>query len=442
MGQPIIFLRDPELIKRLTVKDFDYFSDHRAIFDEKLDSLFGSSLVSLKGQKWRDMRSTLSPAFTGSKMRQMFELISICGDNLSKHFLLEAAKNNKLEYEMKDIFTRFANDVIATSAFGIQVDSFKDRNNEFYVTGKKLADFSSPLVIFKFIGHALMPKIMKFFKIRLVDSLISDYFTAIITSSMKYREENGIFRPDMLNLLMKVKQGKSETHPEEAANATTDGFATVEESSVGKAVVKTQWTDEELIAQCFIFFLAGFDAVSSAISYLAYEIAVNKDVEQKLYAEIEDINRQLNGQPLGYDTLQSMKYLDMVVSEALRKWAPSPVTDRICVKDYVYKDSDGLKFKIMKGDSCWIPTYGLHHDPKYFPNPRKFDPERFSDENKHNINMGAYQPFGSGPRNCIGKLFYHKKKVFITFSGHYYRLSIRPNGGQNGLLLLGAEFHF
>ena len=51
-----------------------------------------------------------------------------------------------------------------------------------------------------------------------------------------------------------------------------------------------------------------------------------------------------------------------------------------------------------------IPTYAFHHDPEFFPDPEKFDPERFSEENKHKINPLAYMPFGAGPRNCIGKI--------------------------------------
>lgn len=75
---------------------------------------------------------------------------------------------------------------------------------------------------------------------------------------------------------------------------------------------------------------------------------------------------------------------------------------RVCVKDYVY-DHDGLKFNIEKGIPVILTIYGIHHDPKYYPNPDKFNPDRFSDENKHNILPGTYLPFGVGPRNCIGK---------------------------------------
>lgn len=69
MRKPFFSIRDPELLKQMAVKDFDHFEDHRSFVDEKADVMFGNSLVSLKGSKWRDMRATLSPAFTGSKMR-------------------------------------------------------------------------------------------------------------------------------------------------------------------------------------------------------------------------------------------------------------------------------------------------------------------------------------------------------------------------------------
>lgn len=61
-----------------------------------------------------------------------------------------------------------------------------------------------------------------------------------------------------------------------------------------------------------------------------------------------------------------------------------------------------MTFNVEKGRTFMIPVYGFQHDPRYFPDPEKFDPDRFNDENKNNILPGTYLPFGVGPRNCIG----------------------------------------
>lgn len=90
--------------------------------------------------------------------------------------------------------------------------------------------------------------------------------------------------------------------------------------------------------------------------------------------------------------------------ESLRKWPPALATDRVCIKRYETTDTHGRNVVINKGDGIWIPIYGIHRDSDHYPNPEKFDPDRFSDENKNSINPFTYLPFGSGPRNCIGKI--------------------------------------
>ena len=103
--QPVYFVRDPELIKQITVKEFDHFVNHRMKMDEELEPLFGRSLFVMRDQRWKDMRSTLSPAFTGSKMRNMFSLIANCSKD-TINYLLNEANGKSLEIEIKDIFTR------------------------------------------------------------------------------------------------------------------------------------------------------------------------------------------------------------------------------------------------------------------------------------------------------------------------------------------------
>lgn len=412
--RPLYVLRDPEVIKQMAVKDFEYFEDHRPFIDEKIDVLFGNSLFMLKGEKWRDMRATLSPAFTGSKMRLMFDLVTDCGYQMAEYFKKEAAAGKLQDHEMKELFSRYANDVIASAAFGFTVNSFENKENEFFTTGKKLLNFTSIGSVVKMILTRLFPWVMKALDISVVDASASRYFKSLVLEAMEYRHKNNIVRPDMINIMMKLRAGNNaEAVLQELTDARESvGFATVEESSIGKVTVKRQWSDTDLVAQCFLFFLAGFDTSSTAISFTAHELALNTEVQDKLYAEIVETNAQLNGKKLTYDEIQKMKYMDMVVTEGLRYWPPAPVTDRVCIKDYEYNDGE-MHFKMEKGLALWIPIHALHHDPQYFPNPSKFDPERFSEENKANIVPGTYLPFGIGPRNCIGMLVESAVSVHI-----------------------------
>lgn len=138
---------------------------------------------------------------------------------------------------------------------------------------------------------------------------------------------------------------------------------------------------------------------------MAYELATNLDVQEKL---IEEINRTLqqHNSNITYEIILKMKYLDMIISETLRKWS-SPFSDRICIKNFtIQPKGEGEKeIVIERGIGIFIPIYGFHHDPKYFPQPDRFLPERFSQENKNNIVPYSYVPFGIGPRNCIGSRF-------------------------------------
>lgn len=401
--KPVYMARDVEFIKQVTIKDFDYFEDHQAFIDSSADSLFGNSLFLLEGKKWRDMRATLSPAFTGSKMRNMFELVLECADDMSKHLLSEAKQGKPVRWEMKEMCSRFTSDVIASCAFGLKVNSMKDPSNEFFTMGTSNLNFAKTKVAVRLVLLRVMPQLMKSMGFELFPTNVKKFFKSMVLDTMKEREEKDIIRHDMINILMQVRKGNL-NHNEEDNNAPDAGFATTQESHIGKIQVKRSWTDDEIIAQCFLFFAAGFDTASTLISFLMYELALNQNIQQKLYEEIREVNENLNGSRLSYDTLPKLKYLDQVISETLRKWPPALFTNRVCTKDYNCDIEGYERFIIEKGKAVWIPIISIHRDPNYYPEPEKFDPERFNDENKHNINPAAFLPFGVGPRNCIGKI--------------------------------------
>nr|CAD7440776.1 unnamed protein product [Timema bartmani] len=378
-NQPVYVLCDPETIKQITVKDFDHFIDRSLPFPVDSEPLFMKSLIGLKGDKWKNMRSTLSPAFTSSKMKNMFLLVDECGNQLSQylHDVQKKEGGGSLELEMKDLFTRYANDVIATAAFGIQCDSLKDKSNQFYEMGKE-ATIPSAARSLTFLGYLCAPKLMIMLGIPLLSRPASKFFKGLIDDTLEARQRQNIIRPDMIHLLLQARKGVLKEQ---------DGT--------------TELSDEDIAAQAFLFFLAGFDTTSTLMCFITYLLAVNGGIQDRLQAEIEQVLENAGGK-INYEDLHAMKYLDQVVSECLRLYPPAVVVDRECLRTYTIP---GTHIILEKGEVVLLPIYAIHRDPENFPDPEVFDPERFSDENKNNIKPFTYLPFGLGPRNCIGMRF-------------------------------------
>lgn len=157
---PIFVVRDPELIKLVTIKHFDHFTNRRNVFDETVEPLLGRNLSALLDKEWHDMRTTLSPMFTGSKMRMMFGLVTDCAERMVKVLADKAKTSNPLVLDMKDMFARFTNDVIASTTFGVEVNSFEDRDNYFFRIGKNLSNFTLMTNI-KLTIAVVAPKLFK-----------------------------------------------------------------------------------------------------------------------------------------------------------------------------------------------------------------------------------------------------------------------------------------
>ncbi|KAF7403884.1 hypothetical protein HZH68_006678 [Vespula germanica] len=372
---PLLIVRDPDLLKDIMVKQFDHFPDHRAFVDENIDPIFGKNIFSLRGERWKEMRNTLSPSFTASKMRFMLDLVSKCSDEFVNYFIdhPEAAK----EIEMKDAFTRYTTDVIATVAFGISVNSMKDRDNIFFRKGVESSKFDGLLNAIKFTLLRTCPNFMKLLGIGFLTPSTAKFFNDVVRETVQARDEKGIVRPDMIHLLMQARD-------KESSNLDI----------------------KDIVAQAFIFFLAGFDTSSTLMCFMVHELAVHPEIQDKLYQEINEVLLRTNGE-ITYEELSKMEYMEMIMNETLRKYPPAIFLDRVCVKQTVIPSSspNGKDFIIEPDTSIWIPSFGFHHDPKYFPDPEKFDPERFNEENKQNIIPYTYLPFGMGPRRCIGERF-------------------------------------
>ncbi|KAF2897584.1 hypothetical protein ILUMI_08592 [Ignelater luminosus] len=416
--KPVLVVRDLELIKQITVKDFDHFTDHKQLITKDADPLMGRSLSALNGQSWRDMRATLSPFFTSGKIKNMFILLSECAEQFTEHFQKQGSRSTVIKAEMKDVFTRFANDAIASVAFGLQIDSLKERNNRFYLMGKDATTFAG-FGILQFLLVSLNPVLMKLFNMTVLSKRVSTFFRHIVKESIQQREDEGLIRPDMIHLLMQARKGQLK-YEDEHENNEDEGTAMFDKCPNPNEKVEKRNSLElsldDITAQALIFLFGGIETSATLTCFIAYELALHFDVQKRLQNEIDETLKECNGK-ITYDTLLRMKYLDMVVSETLRKWPPGVRLDRLCVKDYIIKPKypDEKPLLIQKNQIVLIPFVGIHRDPKYFPNPDKFDPERFSECNKDKIKPISYMPFGLGPRSCIASRFALMENKLLIF---------------------------
>ncbi|KAJ4434867.1 hypothetical protein ANN_23438 [Periplaneta americana] len=382
--------RDPEIIKNVLVKDFSNFHDRGFYINEEREPLTGH-LFLLPGTKWRNLRVKLTPTFTSGKMKMMFQTLVDCGQELGE--CLTETANNEEVIEIKDVVARFSTDIISSCAFGIQCNCLKNPDAEFRQWGRKIFEPTINNSLFSLLSFTV-PALVDFLKIRPLDKKVTKYFRNMVEETVNYRERNSFKRNDFIQLLIQIKN--KGTVDADCKNGHQNGHTISEKISDDNTMSMNC-----LAAQAFVFFIAGFETSSTTMQFCLYELTKNPDIQDRVRQEIDEILKKHDGK-ITYEAVQEMEYLDKVVSETLRKYPPVPILNRECTKTYHIPGTDVV---LNEGDLTVIPVLGLHHDPKYYPNPEKFDPERFSEEEKAKRHHYAYLPFGEGPRICIGMRF-------------------------------------
>ena len=179
--------------------------------------------------------------------------------------------------------------------------------------------------------------------------------------------------------------------------------------------------NEEIIsAQGAIFFLAGYETTSNALSTCLYNLAKHPEIQERVRTEIVGLNG-----PIDFDVLHGMKYLDAVVKENLRKHPSILFHCRQCTEDCSLQVGD-RSMLVKKGVRINMMIPPAHYNPDFFPQPEDFRPERFLEGDLSRFD-GIYRPFGGGSRHCIGRHFALTEiKMALTKILTKYRLVEAP----------------
>jgi cytochrome P450 family 6 len=300
-SRPTLVVREPEMIKSILVKDFIHFHDRGTYFDEEGDPL-SAHLFMLTGLKWRNLRTKLTPTFTAGKIKMMFQVLVDCGNELRDH--LEQSAVNGDTVEVKDILAKFSTDVIASFAFGIQCNCLQNPDAEFRNWGRKILQANFKTAI-RDLAAFLSPTLASILKIPFVPPDVTKYFKSMVKETIKYRESNNVTRNDFMQLLIQMKC-KATLDVEKKSCDTTD---TESGKDVGLSL-------EEIAAQAFVFFAAGFETSSTTMSFCLYELALNPRIQECVQEEIDAVLKK-HGNKITYEAIQEMEYLDNTVSGKL-----------------------------------------------------------------------------------------------------------------------------
>lgn len=224
---PSIFVKDPELIKNMLVKDFHHFSDRLTNSDES-DPVGKSNLFLMNNPEWKRTRTRLTHVFSAAKMKKAFHLINELGIELNDLLLSNKtdSKTNSFLVEMKGIASRYSTDNIASVAFALQGNSIKDVNSNFYNFGKKIFEPSIKRMI-EFGSFFFLPQLVPVLKFKFFTKETVDFMRDMINQSIDTREKNGEVRGDLIDALVALKNEDKDEIPEKGKFRKIFFFVTI-----------------------------------------------------------------------------------------------------------------------------------------------------------------------------------------------------------------------
>ena len=307
-------------------------------------------------------------------MKVMLHFIKETSNFLTEDLALKAKAGE--EFELKDSFGKFSLDTLATCAFGVDGQSFTNDKSVFVKHAAELFK-QGGMVIVGFLLKLIpgFSELLEVLNVNIMKPKETKYFRDMIVNTMNARKKSKDRRNDIIDLMLDcLKEDKSE---DKEAEDNTNQFDKDRKFAHNKKGAKV--SEDEVVATALVLLIAGYDTTGMTLSYLAYAMAKNPEIQQKLQAEVDQAFEDNNGEMPDYNVIQSLPYIDMVLHETLRKFNPVSLNTRSCTQEYRIPGTD---ITLKKDDLISFSPKGLHEDPEHFSHPDEFWPEHFSKEEK------------------------------------------------------------
>jgi len=384
---PYIFAFRPDTVEPVlnsskhTTKSWDY---------ELYVPWLGRGLLILNGKKWSFRRKLLSPSFHFKVLTDYaYAMQQKC--HTFQECLLKATAENPKGFNISPFISRLALDIICQTAMGVSVEAQLNPENQYLKDVSRI----NKILFLRGAKPWLWNPLMNFvigagWEERKLVNKLHDFTNTVI------RERKANF--------VNAKRDKS------IKLSFLDTLLSVADEH--------GLTEEDIREEVDTFMFEGHDTTAAGMSWAMYLIGRNEDVQRKLHEEIDRVLSEAEDpNELSQEDLRKMTYLEWTIKESLRLFPSVPLFCRRVNEDIKYSDGK----IIPPGAYFCVLTYLLHRDPQVWPDPEKFDPERFNGVNSANRHSYAYVPFSAGPRNCIGQKFalMEEKIVLASILRHF-----------------------
>ena len=382
-------LRHPDHIRDVLVNEASAFGKGHSAF-VRLGYVLGDSLLTSEGENWRRQRRLVQPAFAPARLREYSEVMVDEAARSTEALARGAARTHDLSKEMTSLTLR----IVARTLFGQRTD---DNPRVARAMTWLNRAFGSPELLPR--GVPTPDRLRMRRAIADLDAAVYE----LIAQRSADLSRGGADRPrDLLQRLLDAR----------------------DEQSDGKGL-----SPKEVRDQLVTLYLAGHDTTSHALSWTFYLLSQNPTAQQALDDELAHV---LGGRLPQLTDLPALVQTERVIKEAMRIYPPVMAIPRRAVCDTTIG-----RYSVPAGSEAVIWVYRTHHDPRFYPDPERFMPERFDDDHSAARPKHAYLPFGAGQRACIGQSFamIEAQLIVATFA---QRLRLRYAAKQAPRMRIGV----
>jgi len=362
-SQHYFLVNDPEHIKDILVTHHAYFKKGRGL--ERAKAMLGNGLLTSEGEFHHRQRRLAQPAFHRDRVARYAEIMVNYADRMQRERWRDG-ETFDIAREMMHLTLA----IVGKTLFDTETEAEAERVRQaLSETMKRFNRFMLPFA--EFLDRLPLPGNRHYHQARNV-------LDSIVYRIIDERRRSGQDRGDLLSMLLAAQD---------------------EESDGG------QMTDAQLRDEAITIFLAGHETTANALTWTWYLLSEHPEIEARLHDELDTA---LHGRTPGVDDVPRLRYTEMVVTESIRLYPPAWIMGRRALKDYRL-----ASYIVPAGSIVIMSPYVMQHDARYFPDPTRFDPDRWTPEARASRPQFSYFPFGGGPRRCIGEGFAWMEAIMV-----------------------------